>query len=94
MASRDISRVQLSEEETSDLETLDYCDSADLGNPIDEFLKGDGENDVESSKIGKDGNMHCILRANKRRMPDATFLEQDKAEKEEKEEEATSKKEK
>lgn len=47
MAEQDISRVQLSAEETSELDTMEYCDNADLGNPIDDFLKGEGENDVE-----------------------------------------------
>ena len=85
----------MSAEETGELDTMEYCDTADLGNPIDDFLKGDGENDVQQqSKIGKDGNVHCILRANKRRMPDATLLEQEQAEKEQKEADEKSKKEK
>lgn len=43
-----MAKVQLSSDVSSELETMEYCDNAqDLGNPIDDYLKGDADDDVK-----------------------------------------------
>ena len=91
-ASQDVAKVQIGSEVSSELETMEYCDSAaDLGNPIDDYLKGDSEDDVvpnQGTSTNSNGK-RCILRKS-HHPKDNTFVAQELAEKEAAEAESQS----
>lgn len=76
---------------------MEYCDSAtDLGNPIDDYLKGDAEDDVKPSgnNLGSNKNgRRCILRKTKH-PKDNTFVAQEMAAEEAAEAESQSRQDK
>ena len=62
---------------------MEYCDSVDLGNPIDDFLKGDTSDDVQPNGVKSQSNgRRCILRSKDRVPKDNTLVEQEAAERE------------
>jgi len=65
---------------SAELESMEYCDSAtDLGNPIDDYLKGDGDDDVKPNSNTAATGRRCIIRKS-HHPKDNTFVAQELAE--------------